>query len=88
MPDEIINSEKKRIYYLMNPATEDNADYKKAIERLENNMTFGDIPETERIIKFKVPRDEQVIENMYQKVQQCRQWLAEFEEMHTKINVI
>jgi hypothetical protein len=25
---------------------------------------------------------------MYQKVQQCRQWLAEFEEMHTKINVI
>jgi hypothetical protein len=88
MPDEIINSEKKRIYYLMNPATEDNADYKKAVERLENNMTFGDIPETERIIKFKVPRDEQVIENMYQKVQQCRQWLAEFEEMHTKINII
>jgi hypothetical protein len=29
-----------------------------------------------------------VIENMYQKVQQCRQWLAEFEEMHTRINII
>lgn len=88
MPDEIINSEKKRIYYLMNPATEDNADYKKAIERLENNMTFGDIPETERIIKFKVPRDEQIIQNIYEKVQQCRLWLAEFEKMHTTINKI
>jgi predicted RNA binding protein with dsRBD fold (UPF0201 family) len=72
----------------MNPATEDNADYKKAIERLENNMTFGDIPETERIIKFKVPRDEQIIQNMYERVQQCRIWLSEFEEMHTKINKI
>lgn len=88
MPDEIINSEKKRIYYLMNPATEDNPEYKRTIERLENNMTFSDIPEEERIIKFKVPRDEQIIQNIYEKVQQCRLWLAEFEKMHTTINKI
>ena len=34
MPDEIINSEKKRIFYLMNPATEQNPEYLEAIDKL------------------------------------------------------
>ena len=86
MPDEIINSEKKRIYYLLNPATEDNKEYKDAIQKLEDNMTFDEIPEDERIIKFKVERDDAVIQSIYEKVRSCRQWMTEFEEMHTRIN--
>lgn len=86
MPDEIINSEKKRIFYLLNPATEENAEYKKAIQKLEDNMTFDEIPESERVVRFKVQRDEEVIKSIYEKVRTCRTWLAEFEEMHVKIN--
>jgi hypothetical protein len=86
MPDEIINGEKKRIWYIMNPPTEENIEYKKAIQKLEDNMTFDEIPEKERIISFKVERDEDLILKIYDKVGQCRQWLKEFEKMHMNIN--
>lgn len=86
MPDEIINSEKKRIFYLLNPATEENAEYKKAIQKLEDNMTFDEIPESERVVRFPVQRDEAVINSIYERVRSCRQWLAEFDEMHTGLN--
>jgi hypothetical protein len=88
MPQEIIEGEKKRIFYTMNPATEENLDYKKAIERLENAMTFDEIPIRERLVRFSVKRDEDVIEKIQKRVIQCREWLAEFEKMHTTINEI
>lgn len=86
MPDEIINSEKKRIFYLMNPTTEENPEYKKTIERLEDNMTFDEIPEKERVVRFKVQRDDAVIQSIYEKVRQSREWLAEFEKIHEGLN--
>ena len=83
MAQEIINGEKNRIFRTMNPATEENADYKKVIARLENNMTFDEIPIRERVVRFKVDRDETLINNIYQRVEQCREWLREFEKIHT-----
>jgi len=83
MPQEIINGEKNRIFRTMNPATEENADYKRVINRLENNMTFDEIPLQERLVRFKVERDEELINNIYQRVEQCREWLQEFEKIHT-----
>lgn len=86
MPDEIINSEKKRIFYLLNPATEQNPEYLEAIEKLENNMIFDEIPEEERVVRFKVERDDTVIEKIYERVRICRLWLADFEKLHTGLN--
>lgn len=86
MPQEIINGEKNRIFRTMNPATEENIDYKKAIHRLEFNMTFDEIPIKERVVRFAVERDEDLINKIYQRVEQCRDWLREFEEIHAGIN--
>jgi len=86
MPQEIINGEKNRIFKTMNPATEENIDYKKAIHRLEFNMTFDEIPVKERVVRFAVARDEELINKIYQRVEQCRDWLREFEEIHAGIN--
>lgn len=86
MPQEIINGEKNRIFRTMNPATEENIDYKKAIHRLEFNMTFDEIPIKERVVRFAVERDEDLINKIYQRVEQCRDWLREFEEIHSGIN--
>jgi len=86
MPEEIINSEKKRIFYLMNPATEQNPEYLAAIDKLENNMIFDEIPEEERVVRFKVERDEAVIQRIYERVRACREWLAEFEKLHIGLN--
>lgn len=82
MPEEIINGEKKRIYYAMNPATEENADFKRVVNKLINNMTFDEIPIKERVVRFAIPRDEAVIQSIYTRVNECRNWLAEFEKIH------
>lgn len=85
MPQEIIEGEKKRIFYTMNPVTEENVDYKNAIERLENAMTFDEIPIRERLVRFSVPRDEKIIEKIENRVAQCREWLQEFEKIHLQL---
>ena len=82
MPEEIINGEKNRIFRTMNPATEENVEYKKVINRLVNNMTFDEIPIKERVVRFKVERDEEIIQSIYTRVEQCRTWLQEFEKIH------
>lgn len=85
MPQEIIEGEKKRIFYTMNPATEENIEYKKAIERLENAMTFDEIPIKERIVRFSMKRDEEIIEKIEKRVIQCREWLQDFEKLHLSL---
>jgi hypothetical protein len=85
MPQEIIEGEKKRIFYTMNPATEESVPYKKAISRLENNMTFDEIPISERRIQFFVQRDEELIGKIYKRIEECRNWLTEFEKIHLSL---
>lgn len=85
MPQEIIEGEKKRIFYTMNPATEENVDYKKAIERLENAMTFDEIPIRERVVRFSMKRDEEIIQKIEKRVIQCREWLQDFEKLHLSL---
>jgi hypothetical protein len=48
----------------------------------ENAMRFANIPEEERITYFKTERDEKIIEKIYEKVEFCREWLADFEIKH------
>lgn len=88
MPQEIIEGEKKRIFYTMNPVTEEDPTYKKAISRMENNFTFDEIPILERVVRFPVQRDETAIQKIYERVQMCREWLEKFEKMHIGLNKI
>lgn len=86
MPQEIIEGEKRRIFYAINPATEEDPYYKKQIERVEWNMTFDEIPITERVLRFPVPRNDEYISRMYAKITECRKWLQEFDTMYTNLN--
>ena len=85
MPQEVIESEKKRIFYAINPVTEEDPFYKKSIERIEWNMTFDEIPIEERILRFKVERDEDYIQRTYRRIEECRSWLKEFENMYVNL---
>lgn len=85
MPEEIINGERNRIFRAMNPATEENIEYKKVVDRLVNNMTFDEIPIRERVVRFKVDRSEEIIQSIYDRVNECRNWLVEFEKIHLGI---
>jgi hypothetical protein len=88
MPQTIIETEKRRIFYAINPATEEDPYYKKSIERVEFNCTFDEIPINERLLRFPVPRDEEYIQKMYARIELCRQWLIEFDETYTNLNAV
>lgn len=87
MPQEMINSEKKRIFYALSAATEESPEYRRQVDRLENNMTFDEIPIKERVVRFPVQRDEDLIQKIYKRVEACRVWLEEFDALHSNLNV-
>ena len=87
MPQEMINSEKKRLFYALSAATEDSPEYVRQVSKLENNMTFDEIPIKERVLRFPVQRDEELIQKIYKRVEACRIWLEEFDELHTNLNL-
>lgn len=84
MPEEFLNSEKKRIYYAMNPVTEEDPIYKQVIAKMENNYTFDEIPIEERIIRFPLIPDPKMIEKIYERVKMCRKWLSDFDKIRTE----
>ena len=81
-PQVLINDEKKKLFYSMGVATEQNPDYLAACEELERNMTFDDIPDEEKRIKFEIQRDKEFIQMAREKVIKGREWLGEFQDLH------
>jgi hypothetical protein len=86
MPQEMINSEKKRIFYALNAATEESPEYVRQVSKLENNMTFDEIPIAERVVRFPVQYDYTLMEKVYKRIEQCRAWLKEFDAIHENLN--
>jgi len=81
-PDEIINDEKRRLFFKMGVATEENPKFLKEVAKMERNMRFDDIPIEERVLRFTVERNDNDIERIYEKVKKCRLFLADFEVKH------
>jgi hypothetical protein len=81
-PDEMINDEKRKQFYRMQCVTEEDPRYLAACARIERNMIFDDIPPAERVLKFSVERDDKLIEQVYERVEQARVFLLEFEKDH------
>jgi hypothetical protein len=85
-PQEIIEQEKYYLLKRMNCISEESPEYVEAAAGLEINMIYPDIPLDQRVLIFKVDRDEEVIEKMYDKIRKCRVFLQEFSQMHQDFN--
>lgn len=85
MPPEQIEREKWYIKNLLNPATDDSPDYIKAIEKMQNNYEFDEVPIQERILRFPVQRDNTFIEKIYNRVSQCREWLKTYDKKRMSV---
>lgn len=85
-PQYIIDGEKYRLLKSMNVVSEESIEFIREAIKIDKNMTFPDIPKEERVLIFKVDRDDDVIERIYQKVIKARAFLAEFEQTHTNFN--
>lgn len=84
-PETILLQEKYYLAQRMNAAIDVSTDpeYLAAEKDLINNMTFGDMPEKDRRIKFLVERDDEAIVKMYKRIEKAREYLAEVEKLHT-----
>jgi len=51
-------------------------------EEIRNNLTFDEIPEEERRLRFIVDRDEPAIEKLYKRLRKCREYLPIIEQLH------
>lgn len=83
-PSVILEQEKYNLARRMDCVTTENPEYKEAEGELINNMTFDDIPPAERRLKFIVERDDEAIARIYNKIPQCREYLAEIQDLHMK----
>jgi len=86
MPQEMIEWEKEKIRRAINPVTEENIEFQEAIEKLEHNMTFDEIPIEQRIVPFTFYRDDEMMYKIEKKVEDCRIWLEKFEKLHLSLH--
>lgn len=85
-PESIIEQEKYYMLKKMDVATEENPEYVKEAMKIEFNMSFDDIDINERVLMFKVVRNEDDILRIQQKVERAREFLRELEETHLNFN--
>jgi len=77
-PEPLINAEKRKLSYQMGvDLTIGSQLFEDACAELEKEMTFDDIPLSERIITIHVPRNDDDIELIKQRVIDARIWLKE-----------
>jgi len=85
-PFGIVEQEKKSLLYKMNVVSEESPEYVKEALKLEFNMTFGDVPASERILFFPIDRNEDDILKIQHKVEKAREYLQTIEKLHTNFN--
>lgn len=85
-PQNIIDGEKYRLLKSMNVISEESPEFVKEAMKIEKNLTFDDIPKEERVLIFKVEKDDDIIEKVNQTVIKARAYLAEFEQTHLNFN--
>lgn len=80
--EDFIADQRQKIKDLLCPDGFETEDFLEEWEVAEKSLRFGHIRDEERVIMHKVERDDKIIAKIYEKVEFCRDWLAEFEEKH------
>ncbi len=86
-PDSIIEQEKYYLLKKMDVISEESPEFVKESAKITFNMTFDDIDVAERILLFKVERDEHEIMKIQNKVERAREYLVELESTHKNFNI-
>jgi len=79
-PDELIEKQVAKLKYKNVFATK--AELEEAEYLTRKSMRFDDIPEDRRIIRFPVSRDTEFQESMFARVDECREWLVQYQQKH------
>lgn len=85
-PFGMIEQEKKSLFYKMDVISEESPEFIRESLKLEFNMTFDDMPLSERVLIFNVDRNEDDILRIQNKVEKAREYLEEIEINHINFN--
>lgn len=85
-PEHLIESAKYALLRKMNVATEESPEFVVEWIKRRKNMFFSNHPLEERILIFRVNRDEELIQKAKDKVIKARIFLEEFKEKHKNFN--
>lgn len=77
-PDMLIQDEKRKLQYKMGVIDDANLDFQQACEKLEKLMVYDDIPLEEKVLEMDIPRNDQHIEKIHERVIECREWMNEY----------
>lgn len=76
-PETLIQKELNKLMWDMGATTSETPEFLEAKAKLEHNMRFGDIPREERVHEKHVRRDDSKINQIPDRVKECREWLSE-----------
>ena len=85
-PDNIIQQEKYYLLKKLDVVSEESPEFIREAMKLELNMKFDDIAIEERILMFRVDRNEDDILRIEQKVEKAREFLNQLEQLHKNFN--
>lgn len=82
-PVDLVEREKVRLLNKYVFGEINREDYEKKMESLELSLTYNNIPLKRRVIRFRVNRYPDLMPKIQRKVERCREWLTNFEALHT-----
>jgi hypothetical protein len=88
-PSELIEREKIKIVNQFMIGAIDREKYEIDLENIESAFTYNNVAMKKRYFKYKVKREPQIFEKVYNKVEKAREWFAEFDKgMKSNIFVV
>lgn len=82
-PKEVIEEQEELLFKKMCPDGIKTDKFVKSWDEALKNMTYADIPPTDRLIGLPVYRDDDYINLIYETIEECRRWLNRYHEEHT-----
>jgi hypothetical protein len=73
-PDILFQDELRRLQFKMGVIDDSSPDFQDAAAALYKEHHFDDIPIAERVFEWRIERDDKAIENLYNRVKQCREY--------------
>jgi hypothetical protein len=75
-PDHLIEKEITNLWYKLGQIDQESSQWIEAETEARNNMKFSDkIEAADRVIRFKIDRNDEDIQKGYERVEQARQWI-------------
>lgn len=74
-PDQLIEGEKRSLWYSMGQPSLENKLYIEGCNEIDRLCIYDDIPMSERVTEFIIPRNDEDIAKMYQRTIDCNNWM-------------